>query len=161
MTRFSAPFLTAASFLILCCAVPPAQAADAPPDPCSLLPATLVSSTLGGSYGTPEKSTAPRPYSNTVQGTDCTYSSKSGGGQLLFRIYFDHSVDEATGLHAKLKMFYSPPTPVSVGDEAYFDPHSSIHVRKGNVRYYLSLGDAGAAAQKQITALATQVAGQL
>lgn len=160
MTRFSALLLPVASFFMLPFAVSPACATDAPPDPCSLLPAALVSSTLGGNYGAPEKTAAPRPYSNTVEGTDCTYSSK-GNSQLLFRIYFDRSVDEATGLHAKLKIFYSPPTPVSVGDEAYFDPHNSIHVRKGNVRYYLSLGNGRAAAQKQITALATQVAGRL
>jgi hypothetical protein len=99
---------------------------------------------------------APRPYANTVQGTDCNY--EANGGTLLFRIYFDPSPAEATTLFAKLKFFYSPPTPApGIGDEAYFDPKHGLHVRKGNVRYFLSLGDN----EKPLAALAAQVAGQL
>ena len=111
---------------------------------------------MGATYGAPEKTGAPRPYANTVQGTDCTYSG--GGEKLLFRIYFDPSPADATDLFAKLKMFYSPPKPVpGIGDEAYFDPRHGIHVRKGNVRFFLSGGDN----EKPLTALAAQVAGQL
>ncbi len=76
----------------------------------------------------------------------------------MFRIYFDPSPTAATDLFAKLKMFYSPPTPVpNLGDEAYFDPRHGIHVRKGNVRFFLSAGDN----EKPLTDLAAQVAGQL
>jgi hypothetical protein len=111
---------------------------------------------MGTTYAAPEKSVAPRPFANTVQGTDCTYSGS--GGSLLFRIYFDPSPESATELFAKLKMFYSPPTPVpGLGDEAYFDPRHGIHVRKGNVRFFLSAGKD----EKPLTNLATQVAGQL
>jgi hypothetical protein len=111
---------------------------------------------MGATYSAPQKSVAPRPFANTVQGTDCTYSG--AGGSLLFRIYFDPSPGAATDLFAKLKMFYSPPTPVpSLGDEAYFDPKHGIHVRKGNVRFFLSSGDN----EKPLANLATQVAGQL
>lgn len=111
---------------------------------------------MGKTYGAPAKSTAPRPYANTVQGTDCTYSG--AGGNLLFRVYFDPSPAAATDLFAKLKMFYSPPKPVpNLGDEAYFDPRHGIHVRKGNVRFFLSAGDD----EKPLTALATRVAAQL
>jgi hypothetical protein len=147
----------------MACAVRPARATDAPPDPCSLLSAAAVSSALGGTYGAPESSVAPRPYANTVQGTDCHYKAKNGGDELLFRVYFDHSATEATGLHAKLKFFYSPATPVAgVGDEAYLDPQHAVHVRKGNVRFYLNASNGDSpATMKGITALAEQVAGKL
>ncbi|MGA7859267.1 MAG: hypothetical protein WCA11_15130 [Terracidiphilus sp.] len=129
---------------------------DAPPDPCSLLSAAAVSKALVHNFGAPEKSVAPRPYANTVQGTDCRY--EGNGGTLLFRIYFDPSPSEATSLFAKLRFFYSPPTPVNgIGDEAYFDPNHGLHVRKGNVRFFLSLGDN----QKPLADLASQVAGRL
>ncbi|MGA9585194.1 MAG: hypothetical protein WBQ95_07690 [Terracidiphilus sp.] len=137
-------------------AVSSARAATAPADPCSLLSAAQVSSAAGTTYSAPQKSVAPRPYANTVQGTDCTYSG--AGGSLLFRIYFDPSTGAATDLFAKLKMYYSPPTPVpGLGDEAYFDPRHGIHVRKENVRFFLSAGSD----EKLLTKLATQVAGQL
>ncbi len=133
-----------------------AHAATEPPDPCALLTATAVSQTLGGSYAAPTKTVAPRPYANTVQGTDCHY--QRGGEELLFRIYFDPSAGDATSLFAKLKMFYSPPTPVAgLGDEAYFDPRHGLHVRKGNVRYFLS----GSDDEKKLTALGQVVAGKL
>lgn len=47
--------------------------------------------------------------------------------------------------------------PMSLGDEAYFDPRHGIHVHKGNVRFFLSAGDD----EKPLTNLGTQVAGQL
>jgi hypothetical protein len=148
--------LIAVTFLFAACAVQLAKAASAPADPCSLLPASAVSKTLGQAYGAPGKTVAPRPYANTVQGTDCHYDGN--GGSLLFRVYFDPSPAEATSLFAKLKFFYSPATPVpGIGDEAYFDPSHGIHVRKGNVRFFLSLGEN----ETPLTALASQVAGQL
>jgi hypothetical protein len=157
--------LIAAVLLVGAGAVPLARAATAPADACSLLTAAQVSSTLRGMYGVTEKTVAPRPYANTVQGTDCHYKVANGTGALLFRIYFDPSAAEATSLFAKLKMFYSPPTPVpGLGDEAYFDPRHGLHVRKGNVRFFLDLGkedDFTPANQEQVTALAGQVAGQL
>lgn len=156
MTSLGKSSLLVAVLLAGASPVPSAKAATAPSDPCSLLSATQVSSALGKTYSAPQKSVAPRPFSNTVQGTDCTYSG--AGGSLLFRIYFDPSPTAATDLFAKLKMFYSPPTPVpSLGDEAYFDPKHGIHVRKGNVRFFISSGDD----EKALTNLATQVAGQL
>jgi hypothetical protein len=153
---FGKASLLVAGLLAGITAVPMAKAATAPADPCSLLSTAQVSSALGKTYSAPQKSVAPRPFANTVQGTDCTYSG--AGGSLLFRIYFDPSPTAATDLFAKLKMFYSPPTPVpTLGDEAYFDPRHGIHVRKGNVRFFLSAGDD----EKPLTNLATQVAGQL
>src|ERR1700733_13456535 len=117
-----------------------AQATDSPQDPCSLLTAAQVSSTLGDKYGAPEKSVAPRPFANTVQGTDCQYKTASGQDQMLFRVYFDVSTAQATDLHTRLKMFFGKDsTPANVGDEAYVDKAAAIHVRKGNVRYFITL----------------------
>ena len=77
----------------------------------------------------------------------------------------DPSPSASSELFAKLKMFYSPPTPVAgIGDEAYLDPDHAIHVRKGKVRYYLNLSPISSftpAIEKQIKDLATKVAGQL
>jgi len=140
-----------------------AWAKDAPTDPCSLLTAAQVSSTLGDKYGAPERSVAPRPFANTVQGTDCQYKSVSGQEQVLFRVYFDASAAQATDLHARLKMFYGEgSTPVNMGDEAYLDENKAIHVRKGNVRYFLSSSGADTpGGRKAILALAALVAGEL
>jgi hypothetical protein len=117
-------------------------ATTAPADPCSLLTATAVGGAAGASYNAPQSSVAPRPYANTVQGTDCRYSSKGNGDALLFRIYFDPSAADATSLFAKLKMFFGGGTAVSgIGDEAYFDERGALHARKGNVRFYLEMGE--------------------
>jgi hypothetical protein len=117
-----------------------AWATGSPQDPCSLLTAVQVSSTLADQYVAQEKSVAPRPFANTVQGTDCHYKTASG-----------------------LKTFYSEgSTPAAVGDEAYIDKNNAIHVRKGNVRYFLTIshGDTPSGC-KQILALAALVAGEL
>ncbi len=145
-----------AATLAASCLVSAAHAATAPADPCTLLTAGQVSKAMGQTYAPPAKSVAPRPFANTVQGTDCTYEGP--GAQVLFRIYFDPSAAAATDLFARLKMFYSPPRPVpAVGDDTYFDPRHGIHIRKGNVRFFLSGGDN----EKALTDLATQVAAQL
>jgi len=140
-----------------------ARATDSPQDPCSLLTAAQVSSTLGDKYGAPEKSVAPRPFANTVQGTDCQYKTASGQGQVLFRVYFDTSAAQATDLHTRLKMFFGKDsTPANVGDEGYVDKNSAIHVRKGNARYFLSMSHGDTPdGRKHILALATLVAGEL
>ena len=140
-----------------------ARATDSPTDPCSLLTAAQVSSTLGDKYGAPERSVAPRPFANTVQGTDCQYKATSGQDQVLFRVYFDVSAAQATDLHARLKMFFGKDSaPANVGDEAYVDRNDAIHVRKGNVRYFLAIGHGGTpSGRKQILALAALVAGEL
>ena len=140
-----------------------AWATGTPTDPCSLLTAAQVSSALGDKYGAPEKSVAPRPFANTVQGMDCQYKTASGQDQVLFRVYFDTSAAQATDLHTRLKMFFGKDsTPATVGDEAYVDKNDAIHVRKGNVRYFLTIshGDTPSG-RKQILTLAALVAGEL
>jgi hypothetical protein len=83
----------------------------------------------------------------------------------MFRTYVDPSPAVATDLFAKLHRFYGTGTAVKdLGDEAYFDDQHGLHVRKGKVRYFLSLdaaGDFTAAREKQLKDLATAVAGRL
>ncbi len=162
MTRFSKLAFITATFLVTTFAIPSAWATDPPADLCSLLTAAEVSKTLGRTYDPPEKSVAPRPYTNTPEGTDCNYSAK--GSKLWFRAYVDPSPAAATEMFAKLGAFYSPQTPVSgLGDEAYFDPQHGLHVRKGKVRFYLNLEgvDFSPKVEKQLKDLAGRVAGQL
>jgi len=148
----------AAALLFATCSVGLATAAEAPADLCSLLPAAVVSKTLGETYGPPAKTVAPRPYANTAEGTDCTYPAKSD--HLLFRAYVDPSPTASAELFAKLKSFFGRgSTPVTgIGDEAYLDAQHGLHVRKGKVRFFIS---AKAASDKQLRDLATGVAGQL
>jgi hypothetical protein len=166
MANLSKQALIAATLLISTCAVRSASANEPPADLCSLLPASEVTKTLGQPYDSPEKGIAPRPYANTAEGTDCHYPSKMNRRSTLwFRTYVDPSPAAATELFAKLKMFYSPPTPVAgLGDEAYFDPKHGLHVRKGKVRFFLSLEGLNSftpANEKQLKDLATRVIGQL
>lgn len=157
MARCSALFSLAA-LILLALSATSARAANAPADPCSLLPAATVSSTLGDTYGAPQKSVAPRPFPNTVEGTDCHYATANGRHEVLFRVYFDHSAAEATQLHAKLKMWFGAhSTPATVGDEAYLDANHALHARKGNVRFFLD----GVRDQTKLTSLGNAVAGQL
>ena len=140
-----------------------AWATESPKDPCSLLTAAQLSSTLGDKYGAPDKSVAPRPFPNTVQGTDCQYKTAGGQDHVLFRVYFDGSPAQATDLHTRLKtIFGKDGTPANVGDEAYVDKGDAIHVRKGNVRYFLTIshGDTPSG-RKQLLALAALVSGEL
>lgn len=138
-------------------------ATDAPADPCSLLTAAQVSGLLGEKYGAPQMSVAPRPFMNTAQGTDCQYKAASGRDQVLLRVYFDASAAQATDLHARLKKFFGKgSTSASVGDEAYVDRSDAIHVRKGNVRYFLTISHGNTpSGREQILSLAAQVAGEL
>jgi hypothetical protein len=150
----------AVTFLVVICALPFARAADPPADLCSLLSADQVSKAIGQTFNAPAKSVAPRPYPNTAEGTDCIFSTKRGD-QVLFRAYVDPSPSAAKELFSKLKIMYSPPVPVpDLGDEAYFDPQHSIHVRKGKVRFFLSFNDAPAG-EKPLKDLANQVAARL
>ncbi len=157
MANFRRMLWTAATFLVVACSIQLATAAEPPADLCSLLPAAAASKTVGHPYDSPLKTVAPRPYKNTVEGTDCTYQSKSGN--LLFRAYVDPSPAAATELFAKLKTFFgSGSTSVpGLGDEAYVDVSHGLHVRKGKVRFFLS----GSATDKQLKDLATGVAGRL
>ena len=154
--------LIAATFVLTTCAVHSARATEPPDDLCSLLPAAEVSKTLGRAYDSPQKSVAPRPYANTVEGTDCNYLAK--GSKLWFRAYVDPSPSAAADLFAKLSKFYGKQTPITgLGDEAYFDEKHGLHVRKGKVRFYINLEpmDFTPAIEKQLKDLSSRVTGRL
>jgi len=165
MTSLHRLSLLAATLLIGSWAVSSATATEAPADVCSLLPAATISNTLGQAFDAPQKSVAPRPFANTVEGTDCSYASKGGHGTLLFRAYFDPSAAAAADLFARLSKFYGTPTPVAgLADAAYFDQAHGLHVRKGNVRYFINLDSTGVftpALQKQLQDLASQISARL
>jgi hypothetical protein len=153
--------LAAIAFLLTAAGALPVRAAGEPPaDLCSLLAAAQVTKVTGQPYDAPQRTVAPRPYANTVEGADCTYKkSKGSDGDILFRAYADPSPSAAADLFAKLGMFYSPQTPVSgLGDKAYFDPNHGLHVLKGRVRFFISMGEFD---EKQAKALATYIVGEL
>jgi len=134
-----------------------ASAAEPPANLCSLLPVAVVNQVVGATYANPVKTVAPRPFPNTVEGTDCTY--KSSRHTLLFRIYVDPSPKAATDLFAELKMYFGAGSTAvtNLGDEAYIDANHGLHVRKGKVRFFVD----GEATDKQRDTLATGIAGQL
>ena len=166
MKRLFKPAWIEATLLIAIGAVQPAMASESAADVCSLLSAAEVSTTLGQAFDAPQRSVAPRPFANTVAGTDCNYQSKGAGhGTLLFRAYFDPSAAAAADLFARLSKFYGTPTPISgLGDAAYFDQAHGLHVRKGNVRFFINLDSTGPftpAMQKQLQDLGSQVSVRL
>ncbi len=145
--------IPAAAFLSVVLWAVSAHATTAPSDPCSLLTAAQVGGAFGGTYAAPTKAAAPKPFANSGPGTDCRYA---GAPALWFRIYFDGSTNDATGIFAQIKPFYGVASTLSgIGDEAYIDSKGALHARKGNVRFYL---DAGAGKQTQLQALAGIVA---
>ena len=148
---------TAAAFLLVTCSVQLASAAEPPADLCSLLPAAVLTKTLGSTYGAPKESVAPRPFPNTAQGTDCSYESPHE--RFLFRAYVDPSSAAAADLFARLKGFFGKGSTAvaGVGDEAYLDKDRGLHVRKGKVRFFIG----GSASDKQLSDLANGVVGQL
>src|SRR6266851_5454187 len=152
----------AAAFLLVTCWVQLANAAkppnvNPPADLCSLLPAAVLSKTLGSTYGAPKESVAPRPFANTAQGTDCSYESPHE--RFLLRAYVDPSSAAAADLFARLKGFFGKGSTAvaGVGDEAYLDKDRGLHVRKGKVRFFIG----GSASDKQLSDLANGVVGQL
>lgn len=159
MTRTVTPLLLTVVLVGSAYGLGAAAATELPADLCSLLPVAQVSQVTGQGYDSPTKTVAPRPYANTVQGTDCNYKQTKGSGHILFRAYADPSPSEATSLFARLGPFYSPQTPVpGLGDQAYLDPKHGLHVLKGRVRFFISMDNFD---EKQIKALANGIVRQL
>ena len=154
-----------AGLLATFCASAPALAANAPPDPCSLLPSAEVGKAMGHPFKDPDRSVAPRPFRDTAQGTDCYYHAKAGKGTLQFRVYFDPSPSASAELFKRLQGFFGSGTAVAgVADEAYFDAKHALHARKGNVRFYLELigtREAPVAREKLLGSLGSGVSGRL
>jgi len=159
MTTWAKISLITIALLLGATAAQQASAKEPPADLCSLLPASQITTITGQPYDAAQKTVAPRPYANTVEGSDCTYKKSKGSGAILFRAYADPSPSDAAGLFAKLGLFYSPQTPVAgVGDKAYLDPRHGLHVLKGRVRLFISMDSFD---EKQAKALGSYVAGQL
>ena len=61
------------------------------------------------------------------------------------------------------QVLWAPTAVAGLGDEAYFDANHALHVRKGNVRFYINLDLEISAAEKekQIKELGNSVAGRL
>ncbi len=157
MAHLNKMSLTAATFLLITCSVQWAAAAEPPADLCSLLPAAVLTKTLGSTYAAPKESVAPRPFPNTAQGTDCSYESPHE--RFLLRAYVDPSPAAAADLFARLKSFFGKGSTAvdGVGDEAYLDVNRGLHVRKGKARFFIG----GAGTDKQLTDLANGIVGQL
>jgi hypothetical protein len=151
------PSLRVATFVLIACSVQLARAAEPPADLCSLLPATVLTKTLGSTYGAPKKSVAPQPFANTAQGTDCSYEAPHD--RFLLRAYVDPSPAAAAELFARLKSFFGrgSTSVTGVGDEAYMDASHGLHVRKGKVRFFIG----GAGTDTQLRDLAGGIVGQL
>ena len=166
MTHLRKLSLISVTFFITACVVQSARAAEPPDNLCTLLSPAQVSATLGGTYDSPQKSTAPRFSAGTVEGTDCTYQPKeAAGSKVLFRAHVDAKEDETKWLFLRLSKFYKTITPVTgLGDEAYFDDVHGLHVRKGNVRMYITVtpvGEFTPEREKQIKNLGGSVVAQL
>jgi hypothetical protein len=162
MSRTRTLVLLAATLCLSTCAARPATPTDPPSDLCTLLPVADINKSLGQTFTGPDKAVAPRPFPNSVEGTDCNDSA--GNSKLWFRAYADPDAATATDLFAKLAAFFGEKTTVSgVGDEAYFDPGHSLHVRKGRFRYFLNLEpiDDPSKSDKRLKDLATKVAARL
>jgi hypothetical protein len=145
------------------CMLPSAKATEPPADVCSLLTLDMLSKETGQTYDAPEKSVAPRPFPNTVEGTDCTYKKSKDARErrVLLRIYVDPSPAAAADLFAKLSKYF-PGTPVNgVGDQAYIDKNHGLHVLKGKVRFFLQMGEFNPSTEKQLEDMAAQIAGKL
>jgi hypothetical protein len=161
MAHWKKAALFAVTLLMSTCAVQAARGNEPPADLCSLLPAAEVSKTLGHDFDAPEKTVAPRPFMNTNAGTDCRYKRSKDPRErtFFFRIYIDSSAAQAKDLFAQLTAFSGKAKSVDgLGDEAYFDKYHGLHVRKGKVRFYLTMDDPD---EKLLTALASHVLGQL
>lgn len=141
-------------------------AKDPPSDACAMLPAAQLAKELEQPFGSPAKTTAPSAFPGSPTGTDCTYQSGTGApSKVLFRIYVESSPAVAKETFDKLSAYFGPNRNVTGNwNTAYLDAHHAIHVLKGKVRYYLNLNPLGsdpAKTEKQLTTLATSVAGQL
>jgi hypothetical protein len=160
MTHLAKASLFAALIGAFSIDVLPVYAADVPAA-CNLLNSSDVKNAVGKPFDAPVPVGDVRLTDSGITDTDCSYTPTRFGQALLFRVYVDSSPEKATELFDKLKTFYGPAADVSgLGDEAYVDSKHAIHVRKGNVRYFLDLGGE-AKAEKPVKDLAAVVAGKL
>ncbi len=120
-------------------------AKDPPSDVCSLLAPTQLEKTVGQPFGAAQKSTAPAAFGGQPSGTQCEFAAKKGPAiKVVFIAYVDPSATQAKQTFDRLSAFYKPKSRPAIGDGAYLDSNGAIHVLKGRVRYFISIGPAGA-----------------
>jgi hypothetical protein len=136
--------------------VRPANAASRA-DQCSMLTPDQIQSVIGRPFGTPETTQAAPAFGKQPWGSNCRYSSQSGGHVIVsFIVYVEASASEAKQTFDKLMTWYQVKSrPTGIGDSAYIDSQGAIHVLKGKTRYFIRLepGD-----EKQLKALGVSVA---
>jgi hypothetical protein len=129
------------------------------PDPCSLLTPAQIQQVVGQPFGAPSVAQAPPAYGKQPWGSHCHYSSQKGPDVSVdFIVYVEASSSDAKQTFDKLAMWFRPKSKPAIGDSAYIDGQGAIHVRKGKVRYYISLEPQN---EKQMKDLAASVAGRI
>ena len=130
--------------------------AATPAADCSLLSPAQIQQVLGLPFSAPSKTQAMPAFAKQAPGSDCHYSSQKGHASIDFIVYVDGSASEAKQTFERLSMWYPAKSkPSGIGDSAYIDSHNSIHVLKGQVRYFISLSPQN---EKQLKDLASSVA---
>ncbi|MHB8539980.1 MAG: hypothetical protein ACYDCD_03430 [Candidatus Acidiferrales bacterium] len=126
---------------------------------CSMLTPAQIQKVLGQPFGEPSESKAPPAYGMQPWGSHCEYASQKGSHTTVtFIVYVDASAAEAKQTFDKLAVWFGPKSKPAIGDSAYIDAHGAIHVLKGKVRYYVSIGRGNEAQTKE---LAASIAGRI
>lgn len=147
-----------ALFALMAGTARPAFAGPAPSG-CSMLTPAEIEKVLGQPFGAPSESKAPPAYGVAPWGSHCDYASEKGSKtHVTFIVYADATAAQAKQTFDSLSLWFAPKSKPAIGDEAYIDSGHAIHVRKGKVRYYISLEPAN---EKQLKDLATDVASRM
>jgi hypothetical protein len=112
-----------------------------PADPCTWLTTTQLEKVLGGHFTGPVQGSFPPAFAGQEPGTKCDFA----GGTVTVTLiaYLDPSAAAAKGTFDQLSTMFGPEArPGGIGDDAYIDAQRAIHVRKGSIRYYVSLSPA-------------------
>lgn len=127
---------------------------------CAMLTPSQIEKVFGQPFGPPSESKAPPAYAKQSWGWNCRYRAQKRGRvrEVTFIVYEDGSQAEAKQTFDKLSAWYSPKSKPAIGDSAYIDSHSAIHIVKGKVRFYVSLDPAD---EKGATNLAAAIAAHI
>lgn len=153
-------------------------AKDLPADLCSLLTQAQLEKTFGVPFAAPDRSQAPAPYRNIPPGTQCEFKAQKGPAiKVVFIVYVDPSAAVAKQTFEQLEMWFPAKSKPAIGDAAYLDKKGGVHVLKERVRFYIAVEAAGAskgspyfgsagasggaANEKAVQSLATEVAGKI
>jgi hypothetical protein len=121
------------------------------PDACAWLTPGTLFNTLGHHFGPPEKDIAPQVYPGQGRGAKCHYNGLNDSAfDVTFIGYVDASAGQAKATFEKLAGFVEAAGKLDgnnagarisgIGDDAYLDNDSALHVLKGKVRYFFDVG---------------------